>query len=151
MTRMLMLTLACLGIALAGCGGDFDYGPTGTITGRLTLEGKPLPAGSSAVFMEPKAGYLAFGLTDADGNYTVNTWNNGNMPIGTYRVMVHPPAPANDSETASAEELLANPEKYKARPVKTEIPKKYRETSTSGLSFDIQKGQNKIDIDLKKD
>jgi hypothetical protein len=150
MTRFLTLSTASMLLFLTACSGDFDYGPTGTISGKLTLEGKPLPAGSSAVFMEPKAGYLAFGLTDAEGNYKVTTWNDGNMPIGTYRVMVHPPAPANDSETASAEEILANPEKYKARPVKTDIPKKYREVSTSGLSFEIKKGENTIDIDLKK-
>ncbi|QDT53519.1 hypothetical protein Pan44_15410 [Caulifigura coniformis] len=150
MTRMLTLAIASAALLLTGCGGDFDYGPTGTITGRLTMDGEPLPAGSSAVFMEPKAGYLAFGLTDAEGNYTVNTWNEGNMPIGSYRVMVHPPAPANDSETASAEEVMAHPEKYKARPIKTDIPKKYRETATSGLSFEIKKGENKIDIDIKK-
>jgi len=100
--------------------------------------------------MEPKAGYLAFGMTDAEGNYKVTTWNDGNMPLGTYRVMVHPPAPANDSETASAEEILAHPEKYKAVPVKSTIPKKYRETSTSGLTFDIREGANTVDIDLKK-
>jgi hypothetical protein len=150
MTRILMLSIAGAALLFVGCGGDVDYGPTGTIKGKLTLEGKPLPAGSSAVFMEPKAGYLAFGLTDAEGNYTVNTWNDGNMPVGTYRVMVHPPGPANDSEKASAEEIMAHPEKFKAVPIKTDIPKKYRETATSGLSFEIKKGENVIDIDLKK-
>ncbi len=63
-----------------------------TITGRLTLDGKPLPAGHGVTFMEMQKGYLAFGVTDEDGNFEVKSWNDGNMPVGPYKVLIAPPA-----------------------------------------------------------
>ncbi len=44
-------------LSVAGCGGN-PYGPTGKITGRLTMEGKPLPAGHSVSFMQMEKGFL---------------------------------------------------------------------------------------------
>ncbi len=45
-SRRQTLGIACaLLAALPGCGGGFDYGATGKVTGRLTLEGKPMSAG----------------------------------------------------------------------------------------------------------
>ncbi len=41
--------------------------------------------------MDRTKGFLAYGLTDAEGNFTITSWNEGNMPIGKYTVSVAPP------------------------------------------------------------
>ncbi|MGC1274113.1 MAG: carboxypeptidase-like regulatory domain-containing protein [Planctomycetaceae bacterium] len=135
---------ASLAFLVLGCSSEFDYGPRGTISGRLTLNSKPLLPGTHVSFMEPEKGYLAFGTTDAEGNYTVNSAFDGEMPIGTYGVMIQPPAGTVDPESLSAEDLLEGQGKV----APSEIPAKYRQFSTSGLSYPIQEGPNTIDIVL---
>ncbi len=133
-------------LSVAGCGGN-PYGPTGKITGRLTMEGKPLPAGHSVSFMQMEKGFLAFGITDADGKFEVKSWNNGEMPVGKYDVMIGPPSGENaDTSQMSAEERFDNPQPQK---IKVPFPVRYRETTKSGLSYEIKEGPNHFDIDIK--
>lgn len=131
----------------AGCSSEVDYGPTGTVSGRLTLAGKPLGEGTQVVFMHPEKGYAAFGSTDPEGNFAITSWNDGNLPIGTYKVMIQPPAGDLNPETATDEQLLDGAP-VEAVP-KAEFDFKYRQISTSGLAYDVQQGSNNFDIDLK--
>lgn len=136
---------ACACLALAGCGGH-DYGPTGTITGRLTYKDKPLREGTTVSFMQPEAGFIAFGPTDADGNFKVTSWNEGAMPVGTYKVMVQPPeGPGSTGNEPTPEEMLAGAGKVE----KADFPAKYRTVSTSDLSFEVKEGPNHFDVVLK--
>lgn len=136
--------------AIVGCGG-YDYGPTGTVTGRLTMDGKPLPAGHNVSFMDMEKGYLAFGTTDADGNFTVQSWNEGNMPAGKYKVTIAPPAGTAPAEEGnySAEEIFDNPELLEAPAPNMVFPRKYGSTTTSGLEYQVEEGENHFDIDIK--
>jgi hypothetical protein len=136
-----------VGIALSGCQKGVDYGPTGKVSGKLTMEGKPLSPGTQVVFMHPEKGYAAFGNTDAAGAYKITSWNDGNMPIGPYQVMIQAPAGNDDPESMTPEQML-DPEIEGIK--EAEFPFKYRQTSTSGLSFEVKTGENTIDIDLTK-
>lgn len=146
------MLIGSLAIAVsAGCSGEFDYGDTGRISGRLTFEGKPLVAGHGVIFMEPAKGYLAYGETDAEGRYEVNSWNNGDMPVGTYKVQIGgPPAPPPRKDL-TAEEAFDHPELVDPQPPPIVFPKKYLDNETSGLTFEIKAGANSCDIDLKKE
>jgi hypothetical protein len=136
-------------IALAGCGG-YDYGPTGQITGRLTMDGKPLPAGHAVTFMEMQKGYLAFGVTDANGDFEVKSWNEGYMPVGPYKVAIAPPAgTAPDTSQYSADELFEHPELMDEPGGKALFPRKYLSSTTSGLEYTVKEGENHFEIDLK--
>ena len=135
-------------LPLAGCSGGFDYGDTGKIKGRLTMEGKPLEAGTGVSFMEPIKGFLAFGMTDANGDFTVDSWNNGNMPLGTYRVWVTPPPSAAPAKELTPEERFDHPELVEPR-AKLEFPKKYADAKSSGLEFEVKKGDNVFNVDLQ--
>jgi len=97
--------------------------------------------------MQMESGFLAFGMTDAEGKFEVNSWNNGNMPIGKYDVMIAPPS-GGDVSNLSAEERFDNPESSSAKS-KVLFPSRYRETTTSGLNYEVTKGANNFDIDLK--
>lgn len=144
-----MALLVCYGFAVLslGCGGN-SYGPTGKVGGRLTLAGKPLAPGHAVSFMQMEKGFLAFGLTDADGDFMLNSWNNGAMPVGKYKVMIAPPPPGpHDPNQMTAEDRFEKPELVEPAG-KAEFPKKYRDTTTSGLEFEIQEGMNMFPIDL---
>jgi hypothetical protein len=136
-----------------GCGGD-PYGPTGKISGKLTMDGKPLPAGYAVSFMQMQSGFLAYGTTDAEGKFVVNTLNDGNMPIGKYDVMVAPPGGegsiTDEDLNMSAEERFEKQQQTGTPlPKKGSIPLKYRQTTTSGLSYEVKEGENNFDIDLQ--
>lgn len=135
-------------MSLGGCGGS-PYGPTGRVAGKLTMEGKTLPAGHSVSFMQMEKGFLAYGITDAEGKFEVKSWNDGQMPIGSYDVMIGPPG----GETAeisqqSAEDRFDNPQGNAAKN-RVAFPARYRETTKSGLRFEVKEGDNNFDIDLK--
>lgn len=145
---LLLCGLPLLALSLIGCGG-YDYGPTGTIRGKLTMQGKPLSPGTAVSFMQMEKGFLAFGLTDAEGKFEVKSWNEGAMPIGVYKVMVAPPASAPPPpQNYTAEELFDKPELLDPV-VKAEFPMKYRDTQTSGLEFEVKAGENSCEFDLQ--
>lgn len=109
---------------------------------------EPLKAGTQVVFMHAEKGYAAYGSTDDAGNFQIASWNDGNMPVGRYRVMIQPPAGDINPETASSEELLNDPELSEAA-AEAEFPFKYRQTSTSGLAYEVVQGPNTFNIDLE--
>lgn len=147
--QMLAVPAALLAVSLAGCGG-YDYGPTGNITGRLTMDGKPLAAGHGVTFMEMQKGYLAVGVTDENGDFEVKSWNDGNMPVGPYKVAIAPPAgTAPDTSQYSADELFEHPELMEEKGGDAQFPRKYLSNKTSGLEYTIKEGDNHFDIDLK--
>ena len=140
------LVVLLVAASFVGCGSD-PYGPTGKVTGKLTLDGKQLPAGHAVSFMQMEKGFLAYGITAADGNFEIKSWNDGKMPVGTYHVMIAPPGDEGDTSSMSAEDRFEQGQ-ASGKP-KTLFPARYRETTTSGLMYDIVEGKNHFDIDLK--
>lgn len=132
--------------SLVGCGSD-PYGPTGKVTGKLTMDGKPLAAGHAVSFMQMEKGFLAYGITDAEGKFVVKSWNDGKMPIGSYSVMIAPPGGEGETSDLSAEDRFEQGQANGKS--KSSFPARYRETTTSGLKYDIVEGDNNFDIDLK--
>lgn len=141
-----LLAGCCLILAAGGCSSGVDFGATGTVTGRLTMDGKPLSPKHAVSFMDMQKGFLAYGKTDADGKFQVDSWNEGKLPIGKYHVMIAPPPFEGPKKEMTPEERFDHPE---MEVMKMEFPKKYRETATSGLEYEIKVGPNVIDIDLK--
>jgi hypothetical protein len=139
---------ATLFILTTGCGGT-DFGPIGQIKGKVTFNGEKLAKGTKVIFMKMDTGYAGFGFTDEEGNYSIEWHREGKvfdgLPVGTYKVLVEPPGMV-DVEALSADEMLdgggdvAVPE-----PV---FDKKYTQTSTSGIEFTINAGENTCDIPL---
>lgn len=145
--RLQLSTLALLCIALlSGCSNKF--GPMGSISGSLTVNGKAPAEGTKVIFMEPIAGQAGFGLTDAAGAYSIEWRKEGKtysgLPVGKYQVMLVP-AGSIDIDEMSADEMLDGgppPEE------KSAIPAKYLRVATSGLEYDITEGENQVDISV---
>ncbi|PQO33830.1 hypothetical protein C5Y97_16525 [Blastopirellula marina] len=151
MSRFVSFCLILFSLSATGCLQGNATGPTGTVDGHLTKKGKSLSADTKVVFMNSSSGLAAFGSTKEDGAFQIlDSDNNEQLPVGTYRVMIQPPADQlGGEEEPSAEEALDNPVHSKPKKNGAEFHFKYRQLSTSGLEYEIKEGPNTIDIDLE--
>ncbi len=137
--------------ALAGCGGS----GSGTVEGRVTLDGRPVAAGRVS-FRSADGKNTAVAKIAPDGSYRVL-----DVPCDAMRVSVNPldkferiklqrdaggakskgeargpEAQAKQSDIAEALEAAMN------------VPEKYRNPDTSGLTLTVKSGTNTYDIEI---
>lgn len=134
---------ACLVILpLAACGKGGYSGPTGKVSGKVTLAGAPLSAGSTVTFISTQ-GHMASGATAADGSFKLLCNGAENIPAVTYKVQLSPPA-------STAPAPLIDPSKPLPAAPPEPFPSKYAATATSGLEFTVKEGENPpINIELQ--
>ena len=78
-------TFAVLVALLSGCGGDLKVAP---VTGTVTLDGKPLER-ASVLFQPEKGGRPSFGVTDANGKFTLAySMNEQGAEVGSATVKI---------------------------------------------------------------
>jgi hypothetical protein len=140
------LLLAATVLVLCGCSSDDAAStPTGTVQGKVTLDGKPV-TDAAIVFFAESAGVTASAVLDAEGKYTLKYGDSFSVPVGDYRVSF---GTANQSEEApDPQALMENPEQFevKAPPV----PEKYRTAESSGLIAVVKEGSNPdVNFDLE--
>ena len=145
---MLMMSLTGL-LLMSSCGGSsLPKGETGTVRGKVTFQGKPVPDKTSVVFMRDEGGLTAVGEVDASGEYVLRMRDGLKILTGVYHVSVLPP---NIAATLDQDEImklhmakkLPDPAKVK------EIPERYRSPEKSTLIYDVQTGANEYNIDMK--
>lgn len=114
---------------LSGCwsGGGPE---TASVSGAVTLDGKPIGAGSVLLVSERGLGVSA--ELQSDGKFGIRC-----LP-GKYFVAVSPPSPADP---------LA-PKSSPAPSAEVKIPKPYQDAGTSGLLADVKDGNNSFDFSL---
>jgi hypothetical protein len=147
-----------------GCSGSVKYPATSAVSGKVTLQGKPL-ADAQVVFQSKEGGArAASGTTDASGNYRLTTFkkDDGAVP-GSYQVTVAKAsaaklaeaqaaansAPSNDPAMAM-KSMMTAPKGAKKAAEESEVPAKYGSVKTSGLEKTVTKdGPNNFDFDLQ--
>lgn len=123
-------------MAIAGCGGGKDAQPTGRVSGKVTVQGQPVAKGTVTLEMKG-GGAAASAAVGADGSFTVAE----PLAVGTYTVSVAPPEPSPDDAPTPGGAAIA---------AKTNIPQKYRSSSTSDLTAEVKAGDNPpLTLDLK--
>jgi hypothetical protein len=94
---------------LAGCGANSQ--PLAAVTGRLTLNGRPLK-GATVVFTPDRAqggrGPQSFDVTAEDGTFTLRTMDGPGAVAGWHLVTVAPPA--DDARLTAQMEKFRDPE-----------------------------------------
>lgn len=132
-----IVLVACLACH-AGCGRRPTLAP---VSGRVTLDGRPLEFGS--VMIQPSAGPAARGTIRADGSFSVGTFSPGDGAIlgpATVRVACYeqqrPGALATEGESALGRSL---------------IPEKYTQFETSGITTTVVAGMPPLELLLKRD
>ena len=137
MRRWILLPSFCL--LLAGCGGPYK---TASVSGRVTVNGKPLP--NVAVVFQPLAtadnkepGPGSTGVTDSDGRYTLTIVGKSSRGavVGKHKVRIM----AMNEDTDSADDQP-----------KTVKPARRRGKRETTLEFEVPAGgTDTADFDLK--
>src|SRR5262245_7855264 len=109
---------------LLACGCSVSF-PSGIVSGKVSVKGQPV-RGEVNFYMKEK-GQGAVARVDESGRYQFDT----PLPIGTYAVYIKPlpPEPVNPANVG-----VRNPT--------ADIPPKFQEPSTSGLTFTVKAGRN---------
>lgn len=139
------LLVACAALWTSGCGGGgLPEGASGTVGGKVTYNGQPVPTGCVVSFIGPK-GITGSGATDSGGTYRISMRDGDKVLAGSYKVSVSPPqaAPLSDEEAMKA----SMEGKPTVKEVK-EVPEKYRSPESSPLTFEVKAGANTFDIDM---
>lgn len=124
--RLLALVLIS---TILGCGPNQPDDPNrSTISGAVTLNGKPLPAGT--ITFKAAEGYIATTVSINEGG----RYSTTRAPIGANGVSI-------DTESLR----FGYPAGY------VPIPAKYADPSTSGFKVDVKAGENEnVNFELKK-
>jgi hypothetical protein len=131
-----VLLMAVFGFALSGCGSGEVRG---RISGKVTFQGQPLSEGL-VFFGNDDKGIHMSGDVKPDGTYEIITAKGAGLPLGTYHVRVRPPL---EPLPTGVMRVAPKPKKY------ANIPEKYREFETSGLTLTVKDGDNPFDISMK--
>ena len=152
-SRFLVVLALCPCLAaIVGCG-DGVSGPTGTVSGKVTYNGSPVPAGCTITFVHEETSVAATGKTGADGSYSLTMRGQERVSVGAYKISVSPPAEGaqpgpEDPEAYKAVMQAGGGDQAESKPA---FPDKYLTTSTSGLTFTVEEGSNTYDLDMKDD
>lgn len=114
---------------------------TAALTGKVTLDGKPLTQGS--VLFTASGGEkrnAAAGDIKADGSYAVQIGQTEKLIVGEYIAVV-----------VSREPSTPHPDGGPPTPGALITPEKYGNPQTSGLRYNVRPGENVIDIVLVSD
>jgi len=141
-TLCLILIPVVCGLAL-GCGGNAK---TAAVSGYVKYKGKAMAKANVSFTPVEGAGRAASGLTDSNGYYSLSSYgiNDGAEP-GKYRVAIiarGPDRPPKAGETGSG----MPGEMMPGDPV---IPMKYFAPDSSGLTYEVKRGSNPANFDLK--
>jgi hypothetical protein len=130
-TALALLTLAAL-----GCGGRGD------VSGKVSYQGKLLVFGTVQIEASDKT--IKQANIEQDGSYSIP-----GVPVGEAKVAV-----SSDNPNSSAFQPLQREGRPPPPPLpKVEgwfaIPPEYQDLSKPKLTYTVERGQNKYDIDLK--
>jgi hypothetical protein len=131
MTRCLLPLVL---MAALGCGDGRVKLPSAPVTGMVSYQGKPLGMGR-VIFLHP-SGQAAAASLSAKGTFELVAFQGKNQ------VAIQC---CESAQSASSAETGAV-----GWPVKSLIPRRYAEFATSGLTFDVEHGENnKAEFTLK--
>lgn len=127
-TYTALLVLFCA--AAFGCS---QAGPEmGEVTGKVTFKGKPLSTGTITFVPETEGLPHAYGEIQEDGTYEAVTRDFGSgAPVGKHRVMI-----------------MAVIDHGPEAPVEAILPTKYSSDRQSGLTAEVNAGENVLNFPL---
>lgn len=150
MSRSVMVMLLLVISQTMGC--DADPGPVAenehsvSASGIVTFKGQPL-AGYQVVLMPDGDRRPAIGVTNAQGEFVLGTNAPGDgCPPGKSKVAIVWAGPESNVDVVE-QSAIDDPSKMPKPAV--EIPQKYSNPETSGITFDVpESGTSELKIDL---
>jgi len=135
-SRILIATM--LSVAVVGCGESVKIG---IVTGVVSKDGKPLDGVMVSFMPNPLKGTdgkMSRAVTDEQGRYRLSYTGEGikeGAVVGWHLVTL--------------EDFISENYRGPGRPPASRIPALYIDPSASPLSFEVQEGEQEIDLDVK--
>jgi len=124
------LAMALIATCLVGCGSG---GPkTFVVQGTVTSGTKPLETGTIS-FEDSATGVANSALIGSGGKYTVK------LPVGSYKAMLLPITEERVSADGTMEQAMVDEKRF---------PRKYRISTSSGLSLEVFKNET-FDVEMR--
>ena len=145
---VLLLSLVCLATA-PGCGGS-DRAPLGEVTGTVSYNGQPIASGT-IIFEVPGARPANGKIVDGQIQDVTTYEPNDGAPVGQAKIAVFATGAGGASPAATGADPgqpIAIDENYMGGGATSVIPPKYNDPTTSGLTWEIKKGENTVTLDL---
>jgi hypothetical protein len=140
----MLLGLCCLALAASGCGAR-----TGTLSGKVSYQGKPVTRGTVTLFCAD--GHILSGFISPEGTYSIPR-----VPLGDARITVatYPPVPrgfnlpqqlppSNGTYPRETAALPATTEKF------VPLPERYKRPNSSGLAVTVRRSDEVHDLQLE--
>ena len=134
---------------MAGCGAGERDEELGSLSGKVTFNGGPLPAGSVLVLESTQVGASRTAQIQEDGTYNLS--GGAALPVGTYKVAVTPqPDPGVEAGSADYDAMMSGEAEQPTNPNAQgfPVPEKYRSTATSDKTVEVKPGQQELNIDI---
>jgi hypothetical protein len=126
-----------------GCGGGVEA-DTVPIEGKVTVDDKPI-AQASVAFIGKEGGRLASALTDSSGKFKIRA------ALGKNVVTVAKAPPAGAAPPSEEPQLMPSEGEYlkmQKAVAASEVPAKYGDPKSSGLSFEISETMKTVEVAL---
>lgn len=145
----------CLAMTL-GCTKDPDHAPTFEVTGKVTYNNAPVEGATVVLVAQSTGGRGAVGNTDAEGNFKVGTFAEGDGAVaGSYKVkvfkyeMVDEPPNDEDEIMSEKEEQETYTGAANVKDAPNLLPRRYEDPYKSGFSVEVVDAPVTLDLDLK--
>jgi len=147
MSRYIIGCCAVVCLVISGCTSEpgLPEGATGTVSGKVTLDGKPLPDGMTVIFTPSKGGLPAIGKLGSDGSFSLKMKDGSDILVGEYGISVS--APVVEVDAAAAMEASMAGEEVAG--TATVIPEKFLTPQSSKETFSVKEGANTYELDMK--
>ena len=125
--------------AASGCGGS-----RASVSGRVTLDGKPLDHGTVA-FQPTGGGPVGYGTIRSGGSYSIQTGQQQGLAPGQYVVTVQSVA-----QLAEAQRQVAVSGTMSEATGQLLTPPRYASRDMTPLRFQVKPGDNTIHLELQR-
>jgi len=126
-----VLVLMVVGSSVIGCGRGSK--PTGTVSGTVTLDGRPY-ADASVIFFSPATGQGGSANINPDGTFQLPK----PIAVGEYIVYL---APRLEEDPAAEPKPVS---------IDSTVPEKYWSEASSDIRCEIKPGANQIAVELRR-
>lgn len=154
-SRVLALAGAiALSVAAFGCSSGPKRPATIKVSGKVTMNGTPVPGATVSFQPAATGGRAAVGITDGAGQYVLTTFEAGDGAVaGDYGVAIvksEASAAAGSSSNANSDDYVPPEGLKEPPPAKSLIPPRFGSPRESGLRATVGGGSTTFDFDLGK-
>lgn len=154
-----LIVLASLLLPICGCGGNDDQMQCAQVTGKVTLDGEPVPA--ATILFRPDSGRAGRGKVENGIIVESSTYGiNDGIVLGKHKIAIQaipdvaPVTGSRIEEPTDSQRSVQPPPSYAPSRSKEKttivIPKKYQDPEQSGLTADITEDGNELTLQLTK-